>query len=352
MKVLIIQQKMIGDVLTSSILFEIIKTQHPNYELHYLINSHTKAVVENNLFIDKFIYFTPETKNSKSLFWRFLKTIRKEKYDVVVDVYGKWSSNFITAFSGAKTSISYYKWYTQGFYKFTVKRKKEQLTHAGLAIENRLQLLEPLRIKIAETFKPKLFLLDNEIENARNYLVQNSIDLYKPLFMISILGSGENKTYPLPYMAQVIDFIAQQTKGQLVFNYMPTQETEAQIVYNLCKQETQKQIFFNVFGKNLREFIAITKHCKCLIGNEGGSTNMAKAIDIPTFSIYSPWNFKEHWSMFESETNVSVHLKDFSQNLYLRKTTKDLKKNVLSLYAVFKPDLFFDQLKTFLTKIT
>ena len=60
MKILVIQQKMIGDVLTSSVLFEMIKKKHPNYKLHYLINNHTSAVVENNPLIDKIIFFSPK----------------------------------------------------------------------------------------------------------------------------------------------------------------------------------------------------------------------------------------------------------------------------------------------------
>jgi heptosyltransferase-2 len=56
----------------------------------------------------------------------------------------------------------------------------------------------------------------------------------------------------------------------------------------LCKPATQKNVFFEVFGKSLREFMAITSHCDALIGNEGGAVNMAKALDIPTFSIFSP----------------------------------------------------------------
>jgi len=41
MKILVIQQKMIGDVLTSSILFEALRTQYKEATLHYLINENT-----------------------------------------------------------------------------------------------------------------------------------------------------------------------------------------------------------------------------------------------------------------------------------------------------------------------
>ena len=48
MKILVIQQKMIGDVLTSSILFEVLRAKYPNAQLDYLVNSHTLPVIENN----------------------------------------------------------------------------------------------------------------------------------------------------------------------------------------------------------------------------------------------------------------------------------------------------------------
>ena len=60
MKILIIQQKMIGDVLTSSILFEALRTQYKEATLHYLINQNTVAVVENNPYIDEFIIVSPK----------------------------------------------------------------------------------------------------------------------------------------------------------------------------------------------------------------------------------------------------------------------------------------------------
>jgi heptosyltransferase-2 len=37
MKVLVIQKKRIGDVLTSTIIFEALKEKFPNSELHYLV---------------------------------------------------------------------------------------------------------------------------------------------------------------------------------------------------------------------------------------------------------------------------------------------------------------------------
>ena len=61
MKILIIQNKMIGDVLTSSILFEALKQKYPTSVLHFVINPATLPVLENNPFIDEFIYLNNDT---------------------------------------------------------------------------------------------------------------------------------------------------------------------------------------------------------------------------------------------------------------------------------------------------
>tara|TARA_R110002049_G_scaffold309282_1_gene520052 strand:- start:35092 stop:36111 length:1020 start_codon:yes stop_codon:yes gene_type:complete len=338
---------MIGDVLTSSILFQAIKEEHPNAELHYLINTHTFSVVENNPFIDGFVFFTKEAKSSKKALFKLAKTIRREQFDVVIDVYSKLSSNLITLCSGAKTKISYHKSYTAFLHHHNVKRKKRATTQAGLAIENRLQLLEPLGI-YETARKPKIFLTEKEIANSKYFLEKHQINLSEPLYMISVLGSGTNKTYPFEYMATVIDTVVEETKGQILFNYIPNQKEDAKDVYNLCKPKSQKHILFDVFGKNLREFLAITYHCKALIGNEGGATNMAKALDVKTFAIFSPWIDTNTWGTFENNHHVNVHLKDYQPELYADKAEKDIKPQALKLYKAFKPEFFMEKLKTFI----
>ena len=348
MKILIIQQKMIGDVLTSSILFDNLKREYPKSELHYLINSNTYPVVINHPNIDHFIFFTPEIKNSNQLFFKLCKKIKLEHYDTVIDVYGKWSSNFISYSSKAKIRISYYKWYTSFFYTHPIKRRKTSKQNLGLAIEHRLQLLEPI-CSINTQIKPKIYLTEEEITNAKNFLEEAEIQLKKPLFMISVLGSGNTKTYPYKYMAQIIDQIVIQTNGQILFNYIPSQETAAKEIFNKCTLASQSKIYFNVFGRSLREFIAITKHCNALIGNEGGAINMAKAVDIPTFAIFSPWISKESWNLYEDDKeHMSVHLKDFYPEIYADKLQKQLKPKIEELYLKFKSELFKEKLERFL----
>ncbi|MEP5936492.1 MAG: glycosyltransferase family 9 protein, partial [Winogradskyella arenosi] len=154
-------------------------------------------------------------------------------------------------------------------------------------------------------------------------------------------------------MAKVIDhLVVEQPESQILFNYIPKQEAEAKAILDLCTAETKKRIYFKVFGKSLRDFLAITAHCDALIGNEGGAINMAKALNIPTFTIFSPWIKKEAWNMFDDGKNhVSVHLKDYNEAPYSEiKHPKVLKSKAAELYLEFKPAYFEAALKTFLKR--
>ena len=91
-------------------------------------------------------------------------------------------------------------------------------------------------------------------------------------------------------MAQLIDLVCADLGDapKILFNYIPSQASEAKAIYELCQPSTQKQIFMNVFGKSLRDFMSLTSFCNAMIGNEGGAINMAKALNVPTFSIFVP----------------------------------------------------------------
>jgi heptosyltransferase-2 len=339
MKALVIQKKKIGDVLTSTVIFEALKEKFPSIELDYLIYPNCEPVVRNNPFIKNVILLDEKTKKNFIKYITFLIFIKKKKYNIVIDVYAKPNSLLIGIFTGAKTKISFEKTYTKLFYTHTISRKINLNTNASVAVEHRMLLLEPLEIKFKE-IKPKIFLTSEEKENAKIKLISSGISISKPIIMISAIGSDESKTYNLPYMCKVIEQIAKNNEFQLLFNHMPFQKELAHSLLKLCNQETQNKIFFNIYESDLRKFLALTSHCKALIGNEGGATNMAKALNIPTFTIFAPFVKKIGWNMFENNTtNISVHIDDYLENDSLNNTEK---------YILFKPELFEDKLKKFI----
>jgi heptosyltransferase-2 len=343
MKIAVLQPKMIGDVLITSVVFEALRAKFPSAELHYIINKNTMPVVANNPNIDKFIVLEPKDEKKLSGLIKQIKLIRNERYTIIIDSYAKLKTGLLCRFSGAKTTISFHKTYTDFLYTKTIIRTKHSKTIATKAIEHRLQLLEPLDIPF-HIIKPKIYLSDIELANAKMTLAQNGILTEHPIVMISALGSSESKTYPFDYMAKVLDEVGKIKNIQILFNYIPNQELQAKALYALCNAETQQKIVIDFYAQSLRDFMAITSYCKALIGNEGGATNMAKALGVPTFTLFSPFILKNDWNIFEDGiSNVSVHISDFDT------TTIPKKANDYSgFYKKFKPEMFKNLLTSFL----
>lgn len=354
MKILVIQQKRIGDVLTSTIICNNLRKQYPESTIDYMCYPNSVDVLIGNPNIDNIVELPNKIRKSYYSLFKFIFQIRIKKYDAVIDVYCKLETNLITLFSGAKYKVSYKKWYSFLFYNYFYERLDAIESEYGLAIENRLLLLKPfIKTKITDV-KPKIFLKDSEIHDATALLKKHNINIEeKPLIMFGILGSEEYKTYPLDKMAKIIDFTVEKTNANIIFNYIPDQKDLALEIYNYCSEKAKKNIHFDLYCTKLRPFLALLSQCEMLIGNEGGAVNMAKALDIPTFSIFTPSVRKETWQLFENEAkHTSIHLKDLKPEIYEQFTEQQIKSNTFMYYDEYplplilqKLEIYFDEYK-------
>lgn len=351
MKILVIQQKMIGDVLVSSIICNNLHAAYPDAQIDYLVYASTTPVLEGNSSIDNIILFEEKHRKSKKELLKLGFQIRNEKYDLVIDAYSKLESWILVFLSNAKRKISYKKPGRNFLYTDNVPFAPFPKTNLGLAIERRLSLIEPLDLKIEIDPIPKLFVSEKENQEALAVFEKHNVRKDRKTVMISLLGSEKLKTYPLEFMSKVVDYIADNADINILFNYFPKQIEDAETVFNACKTSTQEKIYFDLLGGDLRSFIAIMNRCDLIIGNDGGAINMAKALEKPSFIIFSPWIEKKIWATFEDEIHhLSVHLKDYRSDLFEQKSEKMLKKEALSLYQEFKPEFFKGKIESFLEK--
>jgi len=349
MKILVIQQKMIGDVLLSSLICENLRKAYPQAQIDYLVNESTALVVQNNPAIDRLILFTPKQEKSFIELIRFGLKLRQEQYDLVIDAYSKLQSWILVGLNNAPRKISYKKPGRTFLYTDNVIKTSLPATNLGLAIEHRLSLLDPLKLSITKEVFPKITVTEKENAAAVDLLKQHAVNTQRKTIMISLLGSDPSKTYPLPYMAELINYLADNYDVNLLFNYFPKQLDQAKEIWNLCSESTRKKVYFDLLGSDLRGFIALMNHCDAIIGNDGGAINMAKALNKKSFIIFSPWIEKKVWATFEDGKNhTSVHLNDFKPELFQHKKTKELKHQFANYYLKFTPAMIKPKLVNFM----
>lgn len=347
-KILVIQQKMIGDVLISSLLCSHFKVLYPQAQVHYAIHQGTQAVVQGHPDIDQFILSTP--KKSWNQWRKLINQIKKEQYDLILDAYGKLESLMMILPSGAPRVYGHKKWFSLLAYSRTSKPSSQVYTHAGNAIEDRLRLIYPeseIRVK-AQEFRPKIYLTPEEISWAKEIIDAHNLDRAKTLVMVSVLGSSIDKSLPAQTMAQILTTLAQQPNTHILLNYMPHQKQSVEAILALVPEKNRGCVHPEVYGQNLREFLALLSQMNYLVGNEGGAVNMAKALNIPTFTLFSPWINKAAWNSFDDgQIHIGLHLKDFTPDLFQGFSNKEVRKNHQQFYKAFTFELFAPLLNSF-----
>lgn len=347
-KILVIQNKRIGDVLIASVLANNLKKVFPDSVITYFVYDYTAGVIENNPNIDRIIKVSDKHLKKPWILLRYALKIRKEGYDLILDPYAKFQSRMICLLSGAPQRVGFKrkgKKLKLPFYTQAVDFLDEASLACGKALEDRISMLQAF-VKLPEPdYHYKIFLTEAEKQYAKISAVK------KPIVMLGVLGSSPNKSLPLSYVATLVDFIASNHDCTILFNYAPHQRALAEEIYQLCEQ--QDRINLDLYEDSIRGFIRLMHHCDLLISNEGGSVHIAKALGKPTFTIYSPYIEKSHWNSFEDrQTHDSIHLKEIRPELfsetYSREERKAIEEDPQKLYMELKPSLIVSKLEPYL----
>lgn len=345
--ILIIQNKRIGDALLTSVIANNIKTIFPESKVTFFAYDYTSGVLENNPNIDTLWLVNEKDLKNQAYFFKVLKQVRKNKYDLIFDPYAKFQSKMMCLFSGSPMRLGFKrknKKLKLPFYTKAIDFKEKATLPCGRAIEDRVNMVEAAFSLPSPNYHPKIFLSEEELK--RNF---NGIGK-KPVVMFGVLGSVPKKSMPKEYIAQLVDYVASNYDVTVLFNYAPHQKADALAIYDLCKN--QDSINLDIYAQSIRDFAVLMNQCDMLIANEGGSVHITKALNKPTFTIYSPYIDKDAWNSFEDGTmHQSVHLKEEKPELYDsfdRETTKKIEKNPEFLYQQLTPEIILGKLESYL----
>lgn len=349
-KILIIQNKRIGDVLISSVIANNYRKKYPDSEIHLMAYGFTHGVIENNPNIDKIININEKELKKIPNLVREIQKVRREKYDIIFDPYSKLQSRLICKFGGAKQTVGHKsrkKIGNLGYYTHPVSILEKKTHIAGKAIEDRIHLLQQVDTFTDIDYEPKIFLTDEE----KNFRVPEKYRS-KKIVMLGILGSTPQKSMPYEYVAQIVDHIAAKFDCFLLFNYAPNQSDEAVAIYRLC--QNKDNIILDVYAPSIRDFAVLMNQCAVLVSNEGGTVHIAKALGKPTFTIFSPYIQKDDWSSFEDGIlHKSVHLLDFEPHAIANlsyEQSKEIERNPREMYLRLTPAMIIPELDVFLER--
>jgi heptosyltransferase II len=107
-KFLIIQTAFTGDVVLATALIEKLHLFFPDAKIDFLLRKGNEGLLTSHPFLNEVLVWNKKENKTKNLF-KLLKTIRKNKYDKVINLQRFASTGILTAFSAAKEKIGFDK---------------------------------------------------------------------------------------------------------------------------------------------------------------------------------------------------------------------------------------------------
>lgn len=290
-KILIIRLTSLGDVIFTLPLACNLKNADENNQIGWVVAEKGLDLIKNNPCVDKF-YFIPLKEWKKrplSLrtlkeFFKVIKEIRKEKYDIALDCQQMFKSLFLFWFSGAKKRITF--WDAREFsflggnkFIFPKRRFRDPNYHI---VERNLDFARYLGINSLniEFSLPKP---SEETKNRIDELIKY-FDKTRPIVVIAPATTWQNKHWDERNWAKLIDEI--HDRCNLVFTGGLNDE---QLVERILGMTKRNLVYANLVGQtdmdDLRELFT---RAKIVISPDSGSAHLAWASGIPAvISIFT-----------------------------------------------------------------
>ncbi len=298
-KILIVRLSAIGDVVHSLPVLYSLRKKFPGSHIAWAVEERCSDLLINNPLLDK-VYLFPRKKWNKKT-WQLIKEIRKEKYDITIDIQELFKSAIITYLSGAKTRIAHAG--TREFAEIFVNKKlpaHDTFDPEKLIIKRYLEAAAYLDAPVDEVKFP----LPPVSEEVKNKIDSFLVGINKEIIIFSPATIWPTKHWLESHWAELLDKLKE--RFQVVFIGA---NKDNELISRITSQ-VKSDDYINLAGKTtLLELIEIFNRAKYVIAPDTGPAHIANATQVPSvIMIFGPTGVRRTPPVGEKHFAISTNL--------------------------------------------
>lgn len=270
-RILVVKPRAIGDVLLSTAVLPNLRREFRDARIDFLVEAFASPVLEGNPFVDNVVTYDTRKDSSISI----ISMVRKNRYDLVIDLFANPRTAVITLLSGATYRVGFpFKWRRLAYNLIVTPRSGE--VHN---VEFNLDAVRRLGFE-ALTSKPAFYLDDKSRKFAADFLAGSNLRT-GDFVTINIGGGWEIKRWPADKFTELCGMIDSRLHQRVVVLYGPSEEAEAAKISRASGAILAPRT-------SLKEMGAILKASRLLVTNDSGPMHIAAALGVPTLAIFGP----------------------------------------------------------------
>ncbi|WKZ68818.1 MAG: glycosyltransferase family 9 protein [Melioribacteraceae bacterium] len=256
---MIIRLSSLGDVLLTTPVISALQQKFPNTQIDFLVKPQFLYAVKTNPILNH-IYEFDKSKNIDLL----LKSLQKNKYNLVIDLQNNFRSRKISSKLSAK-----------------VYRFKKPTLNKFLLVNFKWNLFKKVK-SIPQMYFESIPGLDFNFQKPSLFVPEEVISSVKPGKYIGFAPGSKHftKMWPIEYFNELGKLLS--AKGYTILLFGGSDDKE--ICHNL-KQEIPGAIDLST-ENDLIQIARDMKECKLIVCNDSGLMHTAVSVDVPVIAIF------------------------------------------------------------------
>ena len=288
-RILLIQLAYIGDVVVTMPLVRTLRVNYPKSRIVVCTREHSRELIEDCPWVDAAISVDRRKRGALGTLAhheRFFRKLRKERFELVMDVRTGTRGAYIARLSGAPVRIRprdlRSPFYNRFFTHLVALPGLPLKLHAS---EYYLGFSAPLGLEGGDA-APRLFVPPARQGRALEILADAGVPQGEPVVALHPFSAYKYKEWKPEHCAALVDRIRARYGVPVVITGAPVDKVPAERIAGLCESQV-----FNLAGKtSIGELAAVLGECDFLVAVDTGAVHVAAAVGTPTLTLFGPSN--------------------------------------------------------------
>lgn len=282
-RVLLIRRKAIGDVLVSMPVAAALRKAWPNARLHLVVDRFAADVVRGSPYVDEIIVYDRErysrgepTQRMKSSL-RWMRRLRRLRYDVVLDLMGTPQTALWTRVTGAPTRVGRARRFRTWAYNVVLPASDHAIRFAGDVF---LDWVRAVGIDPGP-WQPVPVVRPAEMDDDVAAVLQSQFPGDGPLVVLNPSATWSAKAWPHKHFAQLAQLLSDQMGARILVAWGPGEEAARDAVVSLSDGRARAMP-----RTDLITLAAYLRASNLLITTDSGPKHVAVAEGTPTLTLF------------------------------------------------------------------